>query len=317
MDRKYLDYLRSPLTGEQLSVNGSNLVDASGNIFPVVNDIPRFVEDSNYTDNFGFQWNVFSDVQIDKANSYEISENRFYESLNIRRGDLKGKRVLEVGSGAGRFTEILLKENCELFSIDYSSAVNANRLNNGDSFFLAQADIYKLPFEKGAFDFVLCLGVIQHTPNVEKSFLELVDFVRPGGKLIVDVYAKNWKTPFNTRFWFRPLTTRISNETLLRVIKWYVPKWFPISCLLLKVPLIGKFLAQVIPISNYSRQYPFMKKDDLIKWAILDTFDMLSPQFDNPQSLNNLRKFAIKSEIEIEYLGKGQNGYLIRGVKPF
>ena len=315
MNKDIIKFLRSPKTGTELFLTDGGLIDISGNIFPIINGIPRFVDPSNYANNFGFQWNKFSEVQIDRVNRYNISKMRFYESLNIKEGDLAGLKVLEVGSGAGRFTEFLVKEDCQLFSIDYSDAVEANRKINGSNFFLAQADIYNLPFYLESFDLVICLGVIQHTPNVEKSFNELVKYVKPGGRLVIDVYAKNWKTFFNTRFWFRPITKRLKSEFLLRIVNWYVPIWFPVSCILIKVPYLGKFLAQILPISNYSLQYPFMSKKDLLSWAILDTFDMLSPAFDNPQSLNALSLYAKNNQLFIDYLGKGQNGYVFRGIK--
>lgn len=315
MNEDFIKFLRSPITGTELLFRDGVLVDISGNEFPILNGIPRFVDSSNYANNFGFQWNKFSEVQIDRVNSYNISKKRFYESLNINEGDLTGLKVLEVGSGAGRFTEFLVKEDCHLFSIDYSDAVEANRKINGTNFFLAQADIYNLPFNIECFDLVICLGVIQHTPNVEKSFNELVKYVKPGGKLVIDVYAKNWKTIFNTRFWFRPITKRLNSEFLLRIVNWYVPIWFPLSSIFIKLPYLGKFLAQLLPISNYTLQYPFMSKKDLLSWAILDTFDMLSPKYDNPQSLNALHRYAMNNQLVIEYLGKGQNGYVFRGFK--
>ena len=33
--------------------------------FPIINKIPRFVDASNYTDNFGLQWNTFRSTQLD------------------------------------------------------------------------------------------------------------------------------------------------------------------------------------------------------------------------------------------------------------
>jgi ubiquinone/menaquinone biosynthesis C-methylase UbiE len=315
INNDYIKALRSPITGEQLYLSDKCLKDLSGNEFPIINGIPRFVDSSNYAINFGFQWNEFSEVQIDSVNKFEISKKRFYETLNIKQHELRGLRVLEVGSGAGRFTEYLLNEECHLYSIDYSNAVEANLKINGKKFFLAQADIYKLPFQLDYFDIVICLGVIQHTPNVEKSFDELVRLIKPGGRLVIDVYAKNWKTIFNTRFWFRPITKRLKAPLLLNIIKWYVPIWFPISSLFLRVPYFGKFLAQLLPISNYTLQYPFMAKQDLLAWAILDTFDMLSPKYDNPQSIKKLQYYASKNHLFIEYLGKGQNGYVLRVVK--
>ena len=42
------------------------------------------------------------------------------------RKRIKGKRVLEVGSGAGRFTEIFKKMGCKLSSVDLSDAIFVN-----------------------------------------------------------------------------------------------------------------------------------------------------------------------------------------------
>jgi len=43
---------------------------------------------------------------------------------------MAGERVLEVGSGAGRFTEVILKTGARVYSFDLSDAVLANYANN-------------------------------------------------------------------------------------------------------------------------------------------------------------------------------------------
>jgi SAM-dependent methyltransferase len=315
--KKYLPFLRSPIDGSELVYENDNLVDGSSNIFPIINSIPRFVEADNYAESFGFQWNIFDQTQIDKFTANNISSERLCKNSGWSNEVLQGKKLLEVGSGAGRFTEIILKTGADVYSIDYSNAVEANWRNNNSikDFFLAQANIYKLPFEQHFFDYILCFGVIQHTPDVEASFLSLVKHLKPGGEIAIDVYSKNWKSFFYTKYWVRPLTKRIDKNKLLKIIRWYVPKWFPVSSVLLKVPFAGKFLAQVIPIVNYSKQFPFLNKKQLVEWAVLDTFDMLSPAHDHPQSLATLRKWATEANLEILYCGKGGNGYVLRAKK--
>ena len=102
---------------------------------------------------------------------------------------LKDKLILEAGSGAGRFTEILLKYKSVVHSFDFSTAVEANAINNKDeNLILVQADIRKIPFQKKFYDFVICLGVLQHTPNPEESIRSLWNMLKPGGKLIIDHY---------------------------------------------------------------------------------------------------------------------------------
>lgn len=309
---KYLKFLNSPISRTNLIIKDDSLFDEEGNIFPVVNAIPRFVERENYANSFGMQWNLFSDTQIDKLNKSKITEERFYKNTRMTNKQLSGKNILEVGSGAGRFTEVLLKTGGNIFSIDYSNAVEANYKNNGvNDFFLAQASVYELPFKVESFDFVFCFGVIQHTPDVEKSFASMLPFLKRGGQVAIDVYAKKFATKFHTKYWFRPLTKKMNHQKLLNLIRWYVPKWFPFSTALLKIPYAGKFLAQIIPIVNYSKQFPELSKKQLIEWAILDTFDMLSPEFDNPQSLSTLKGWVKKYNLVEVYCGKGDNGYVL------
>ncbi len=75
---------------------------------------------------------------------------------------VRDKNVLEVGCGAGRFTELLLKHGARVFASDLSAAVEANYDNcrGAAGYFVCQADLRELPARREAFDFVICLGVI-------------------------------------------------------------------------------------------------------------------------------------------------------------
>lgn len=303
----------SPIDGSELEMQGNELVDKSNNRFPIVNGIPRFVSLDNYSSSFGFQWNYFNQTQVDIHNKTSISRERFYKSTRWTDDSLKQSKVLEVGSGSGRFTQILLESGANTYSFDYSNAVEANAKNNGhyQNLVLCQASVYEIPFKKSFFDKVFCLGVIQHTPDVEKSFANMVECLKRGGEIVIDVYADTFKTLFYTKYWVRPITKKVNKQKLLSFIKWYVPKWMPISTLLLNVPVVGKFLAQVIPVCNYSKQFPELTKQQLNEWAILDTFDMLSPEFDNPQKYSTLKKWIKKYNLEEIYLGRGDNGFVL------
>ena len=55
---------------------------------------------------------------------------------------MRGKNVLEVGCGAGRFTEVMLAAGARVFACDLSSAVEANyaNCNSWPEYFVCQAD---------------------------------------------------------------------------------------------------------------------------------------------------------------------------------
>ena len=157
---------RDPLTNQALRKAKNALIDPEGENYPIVASIPRFVLAENYAADFGAQWNRFPRTQLDSYSGLSLSEERLARCLRGELIELRGQRVLEAGSGAGRFTEVLLEHGALLDSFDFSNAVEANAKNNGHrAFALAQADIRAIPFPRGAYDYVICLGVLQITPD--------------------------------------------------------------------------------------------------------------------------------------------------------
>src|SRR5215207_8780273 len=178
--------LRCSTHHQPLTHAGSNLTCSKGCVIPIVNNIPRFVSSDNYASAFGRQWNKFRKTQLDSHTGTTISRDRLQRCLGGSLAVIKGKSVLEVGCGAGRFTEVMLKAGARVFAVDLSSAVEANYencRNLSSDYFVCQADALKLPVAPGSFDFVVCLGVIQHTPSPEPPPPPPAPYPRPPGTL--------------------------------------------------------------------------------------------------------------------------------------
>jgi len=75
----------------------------------------------------------------------------------------------------------------------------------------------------------------------------------------------------------------MEKDKLFNLLKRIVPSMLFFSRMIGKIPFIGKVLKRVIPVADYSGVYPLTEKQ-LTEWALLDTFDMLGPQFDSPQT---------------------------------
>ena len=163
--------------------------DSCGEAYPIIGVIPRFVPSENYASSFGLEWTLHATTQYDSHSHRPISETRFFEETGWRR-NLAGETILEVGSGSGRFTEQAVKAGALVVSFDYSNAVDANYGSNGhnDNLLIVQADINAMPFPAGMFDKVFCFGVLQHTPDPRQSFLSLIAPLKPGGRVVADVY---------------------------------------------------------------------------------------------------------------------------------
>lgn len=284
--------LINPFTKNLLSLAAEGLLENCALIFPKKNGAYRIANDDNYTGNFGYQWKKFSDTQVDKLSKLQISKTRLFAETNWDKEDLTGKNILEVGSGAGRFTQILIDHtNANIYSVDYSNAVEANYQNNGphERLHLFQASIYEMPFAKAQFDKVLCLGVLQHTPDFEQSVKALVDMVKPGGELVVDFYGINgtW-TKIHSKYMYRPFTKRMSHGKLHNLIEKNIDWMIKTSLFFSKIGL-GFIFNRFIPVCDIESTLPInIPYNKLRELCVLDTFDMFSPEYDKPQKINTV-----------------------------
>jgi 2-polyprenyl-3-methyl-5-hydroxy-6-metoxy-1,4-benzoquinol methylase len=276
--------------------------------YPIRDGIPRFVAESNYADNFGFQWNVFVRTQLDSHSGLPISRNRFWSATGWDPSAMRGKWVLDVGCGSGRFAEIALSTGAHVVALDYSSAVDACRANLGQhpNLHVVQGDVYALPFAPGCFDFVYSLGVLQHTPYVQRAFEALTIMLSSGGgQLCVDYYEKSFKSRLLPKYWLRPVTRRMDKRQLFSAVQRAVPVLLPVSRALARVPIVGALLKRLVPVANYEGLLP-LSASQLEEWAVLDTFDWFSPAYDNPQNAKTVRRwFEQAGMADIEVLKAG------------
>jgi 2-polyprenyl-3-methyl-5-hydroxy-6-metoxy-1,4-benzoquinol methylase len=251
----------------------------SGCHFPIVNGIARFVASPQYASAFGLQWRKYRRTQLDSYMGVPLTELRLRRCLGEKLWDsLQGSTVLEVGCGAGRFTEVLLKEGALVTSVDLSDAVEANQESfpQGPHHVIGQADVYALPFQSAQFDIVLCLGVIQHTPEPEKTFKALWHHVRPGGWLVVDHYTYNLSHFTKTAPLFRQVLKRLKPESGLRATTALVNALFPVHKAVRAVYPLQMLLSRISPVQVYFHAHPALSMELQREWALLDTHDTLT-----------------------------------------
>jgi len=278
--------------------------------FPIKSDVPRFVPDEGYSNSFGYQWNLHRRTQLDSYTGLGISRGRLFEVTGWSE-DLEGQIILEAGCGAGRFTEVLLTTGAVVFSFDYSTAVDSNYANNGhdDNLCIFQADIFNIPLREASFDKVLCLGVLQHTPNPSRAFQNIAKRVRPGGELVIDIYASSFRSLLQWKYLLRPLTRHLSKRQLYAMTESVVSVLLPVTVWLRRIA--GRAGARIMPIVEYSHLGlpPELNR----QWAILDTFDMYSPAHDHPQSIETVTRWFEDSGFTDISVGYGPNGVVGKG----
>lgn len=271
-----------------------------------------------YAASFGFQWNMFPTLQLDTAMNNDLSRKRFYATTGWSH-QLTGELILEAGCGSGRFTQFALETGAEVVSFDLSSAVDAARKNHKgvQNLHLLQASILAIPLRKGLVSKIFCMGVIQHCPDPKQAFFSLVPFLRPGGEIVIDVYQQTRWVP-SLKYWVRPMTRRMSPQALYRALNAAIPVAFEVKKRLNAVPGVGPHIARFIPIGPLSHASIGLHytEPELKQIKVLSAFDMLSPRYDTPQRIEDVRRWFEEAgliEIETKF---GYNGINAKGKRP-
>jgi len=269
-------------------------VEFRGDTFQV--EILDFLDASagHYTHSFGTQWGKYRHVQIDRFNGTRASYNHL---RYFTQGDpeiLRGRTILEIGSGAGRFTDYLVDLGSRVLSVD-PSAIGFNVALGAPNLIPIRADLFDVPVRREEIDVVFCRGVTQHTADTKRAIQRLFDYVRPGGLVLFDVYHFKWFTPFCAKYWVRPVTRRIPTDKFISIAEKWVPRllWFKHSVVkpLLPAGRLGTNIAnQIIPVADFTEADEHGSGERQIQWSILDTVDMYTPRYDRPMSWNGVMK---------------------------
>lgn len=315
--RMYSKFLESEFSLEIVERDGEFV--KSGFLIPrrggeklrIENYIPRFTQ-TGYCESFEFQWNNFHNLQHDSSTGTEMSSRRVWDCTHWRKEDLSSKAVIELGCGPGRFSESFFKYGADLVAVDMSRAVDVNLKNAGlqENLLLIQADINSLSCLNKIFDFVFCYGVLQHTPDPVSTFQNLCKLLTPGGRVSIDVYHKlNKPSPWSTpKYLWRPLAKRLPREALLKILRWYIPRYIDFDTRIRYLPR-GNTWVSLMPIPCWNYLPPDRPRQERIDHAVLATFDALSPAYDIPMTRQEVENmFHGVSGLEHIMIDAGANG---------
>jgi len=303
-----LTLLRCPVCRRPLSAQNSGYCCSScGNSIPSVNGVARFVDPRSYADSFGFQWKRYARTQLDR-DEVRDSEHHFRIKTGFSPQDLKGKLVLDVGCGMGRFAEVATRWGARVVGIDLSAAaeVAARNLANRD-FIALQADVFRLPFELESFDCIYSLGVLHHTPDCEAAVKVLPHYLKPGGSLAVWLYS-GYNKWYRFTDIYRKYTHRMSPSTLHGLLSVAVPVLYHLDRGLRVIPIVGRPAAGII-----HHVFPVNRQSDP-EARVLDTFDWYSPKYQSKHTYEQV--FRWFESCGLEDLHVAETPVAVRGRKP-
>ena len=108
--------------------------------------------------------------------------------------DIKGKKILEVGSGSGRDSIYLAKLGADCYLVDYveTPLKIARHIAQKEKVKITtiKGDVRSLPFEADYFDLIYSQGLLEHFTDPEVLLKEQTRVLKKGGYILVDVPQK-------------------------------------------------------------------------------------------------------------------------------
>ncbi|HVH55270.1 MAG TPA: class I SAM-dependent methyltransferase [Vicinamibacterales bacterium] len=127
-----------------------------------------------------------------------VEAHRYLQEFHIPEiaefAEHTNERVLEIGGGLGTDGRQFARHGARYIDADLSrnsltlarEGFRLERLPGG----FTEADAENLPFLSESFDVVYSHGVLHHTPDTQRAINEVHRLLKPGGKAIVMLYAR-------------------------------------------------------------------------------------------------------------------------------
>ncbi len=259
--------------------------------------IPRYTPYISYSSgNFSVLRERHPEIQIDSKNGTHERRQLLLERTNWPASFFKGKTILECGCGAGADTEVLTALGAKVLAVDLCGVDTArSNLDANEHAAFIQASITDLPLKPHSFDIVFCHRVLQHTPNPSETLTHILSFVKPEGAVFVHSYARTFHQMFRWKYALRPVSKRMRPDRLYRMIEGYAASAYRLTNATRKLGIVGRAFNHVfVPFYNYRQRESVKTLSDaaIIAYGVHDTFDALSPAYDNPMSASRMRHIA-------------------------
>jgi SAM-dependent methyltransferase len=113
------------------------------------------------------------------------------EAVRALLGDIRGKRIVDLGAGDGGVSRPLLDEAESITLVDVSSAMLARAKARTPEHLLSRArfveeslDTFEDP---EPFDAVMCIGVLAHVDSVPRALEKIARLLKPGGRAVIEL----------------------------------------------------------------------------------------------------------------------------------
>jgi ubiquinone/menaquinone biosynthesis C-methylase UbiE len=110
-------------------------------------------------------------------------------------GNVKNKRILDIGCGTGRYCTLLTKKGGKVIGLDTSSEMleyAKRKITPTCKFELHLSNIEDAKFPNRYFDIVVSALTLSHIPELEPIAQEISRIIKPRGRLIISDFHPFW-----------------------------------------------------------------------------------------------------------------------------
>lgn len=159
---------------------------------PVINDLPLAPQTRS---SFDFQWNKLPPGRYNLENAEFRTEAADYvcQFTGLPPDWFRGKSVIDVGCGAGRYSWAMSTMGAAVLSVDQSEHGLARCVEACREFPSHRSRVINLLGSveiAEQFDLVWSFGVLHHTGDTWGAYRKIVPLVKPGGYLFLMIYGE-------------------------------------------------------------------------------------------------------------------------------
>lgn len=340
MTRGPLEYQKGSDKGDERLTG--NLLSQSGETYPVVGGIPRFVRTRDEAQlqtqsSFSFKWGrrdtyewLLGESDDAPQTAWLLEKYGFASTAEWARKFSSGAHVLDLGCGAGSASWPWLSSkawsgHAMWVGVDISDSIDvaADLLGKFSNTHFAQADALHLPFPDGSFDFILSEGVLHHTPSTADAITSAARALRQGGELYFYVYRRKGPIREFTDEYIRQTIADLSDEDAWAVMRSLTSLGRKLSDLHATVeveediPLLGikagKEDVQRLIYWNFAKLY----WNDALSFEenVHVNFDWYRPRYAHRQTEAELRGWCEAAGLSITRFHEQQSGFTVIAAK--
>ncbi len=304
--------------------------------FLIKRGIPRLVSDTEKDfikteDAFSAKWRNFNKTYHSKK-WFDSQKKWFLERFgwktitNFNKFLKTRHYILDAGTGVGNSAKLFsANPHAQVFAIDASDSIEFAYKKYGklSNIHFLQADIRKLPFKKGFFDFICSDQVLHHTKDTESSFKMLTKLLVKNGLISIYIYRKKGPLREFADDYIREQTVKMSEKECMKFSEDMAQLGKNLSKLKKKITISRDIPLLQIKAGTYDVQrflyWNFLKcwwsGDVPFDQSVATNFDWYFPKYAYRHSEDEVRCWFKDVKLKIIHFNEIESGYSVNGKK--